>query len=239
MHACILADSEAYREKMPGVERFKVAAAQNIGVFFPANVRLIPSEGEGVRQYDPRTEGWSAPFTVDTKGNDRGEEGYSLEGPFAYFLSVTTTPRLEPTFVIAPTLARLPPAPHEGTMDIVVLRPRRDPKVRSALDEGKDVGEVWSHRAKEVLGAAYDDGRHISLVYGTDGSAVSAAEAEAGEVVVEVFRCAGFEWTPTDGDHDKSHIVCADGSLYTIPNGGKARSKVLESHEGEGFWVWG
>ncbi|BEJ15762.1 hypothetical protein CspHIS471_0503670 [Cutaneotrichosporon sp. HIS471] len=228
LHANILADSEAFRAEMPGIERFKVAAAANISVFFPARVQLLPST-KGVRTYDPRTRDWKAV----------PEEEYTLEGPFGYFLSTTTTPRLEPTFVVAPTLARLPPAPHEGTMDIVVLRPMRDPKVRAADDKAA----AWAPRAKEVLGAAYDDGRHIALVYGRNGCVDLSARVpqhdEGGEPVVEVFRCAGFEWTPTDQSHKKSHTVCADGSLYTIPLGGSARAKVMESHAGQGFWVWG
>ncbi|CAK9781698.1 hypothetical protein CC85DRAFT_281565 [Cutaneotrichosporon oleaginosum] len=225
LHANILADSEAFRAEMPGIERFKRAAADNITVFFPAKARLLPSAA-GVRVYDPRTRDWK-----------EGPE--ELEGPFAYFLSVTTTPRLEPTFVVAPTLARLPPAPHEGTMDIVVLRPMRDPHVAAAGDQGV----AWAPRAKEVLGAAYDDGRHIALLYGAEGTVdISARQPQkdpGGEPVVEVFRCAGFEWTPTEEGHAKSHIVCADGSLYTVPPGGMARAKVMESHAGEGFWVWG
>lgn len=233
LHACILADSEAHRATTPGVERFKIAAAQNIGVFFPARVRLLPS-ASGVKQYNPRTKGWSEPFTINEN---------EVEGPFAYFLSVTTTPRLEPTFVIAPTLARLPPTPHEGVMDVVVLRPLRDPRVKTALAAEEDPGAVWAGRAKEVLGSAYDDGKHISLVFGQDGNSVSLDDRhrteDGGEVMVEVFRCAGFEWTPTDPKHEKSHIVCADGSLYTVPTGGKVRAKVIQSHEGEGFWVWG
>ncbi|BEI84865.1 hypothetical protein CcaverHIS002_0502660 [Cutaneotrichosporon cavernicola] len=228
LHANILADSEAFRAEMPGIERFKLAAAANISVFFPARVQLFPST-TGVRMYDPRTKDW----------NTVPEEDYTLEGPFGYFLSTTTTPRLEPTFVVAPTLARLPPAPHEGTMDIVVLRPMRDPKVRAADDKAA----AWAPRAKEVLGAAYDDGRHIALVYGRNGCVDLSARVpqhdEGGEPVVEVFRCAGFEWTPTDQSHKKSHTVCADGSLYVIPLGGSARAKVMESHAGQGFWVWG
>ncbi len=227
LHANILADSEAFRAEMPGIERFKRAAAANITAFFPARVRLLPSAA-GVRVYDPRTKEWKA----------ADEE---LEGPFAYFLSTTTTPRLEPTFVIAPTIARLPPAPHEGTMDIVVLRPLRDPHYHAAKEEDRPM--AWALRAKEVLGAAYDDGRHIALTYGKAGTVDLSSRVpvhdEGGEPVVEVFRCAGFEWTPTEAAHEKSHIVCADGSLYTIPSGGTARAKVMESHAGEGFWVWG
>ncbi|GMK55849.1 hypothetical protein CspeluHIS016_0209050 [Cutaneotrichosporon spelunceum] len=228
LHANILADSEAFRAEIPGVERFKLAAAANVSVFFPAQVQLLPSAA-GVRMYDPRTKDWKV----------LPEKEYTLDGPFGYFLSTTTTPRLEPTFVVAPTLARLPPGPHEGTMDIVVLRPLRDPAVRAASDKGA----AWAPRTKEVLGAAYDDGRHIALVYGAGGTVDLSSRVpqhdEGGEPVVEVFRCAGFEWTPTDESHKKSHIVCADGSLYTIPPGGSVRAKVIESHAGEGFWVWG
>ncbi|KAL1407594.1 hypothetical protein Q8F55_007027 [Vanrija albida] len=238
LHAAILSDSDALRAEHPGLERYKLAAAANISVFFPADVELVP-DSRGVRQYDPRTRAWVAPYSADSEQDGK----VRLTGPFTYFLSTTTTPRLEPTFVIAPTLTALPRDEGERTTDIVILRPLRDPAVRKAISEGGDGGAAWAARAKEVLGGAYQAGKHVQFTYAPDGGAVEVAGA--GDVVVETFRCAGFTWRPTDDAHAKSHIVCADGSLYDIPAGGEARAHVLGSDPADqassdsGFWVWG
>lgn len=239
LHAAILSDSDALREQHPGLERYKLAAAQNITVFFPAEVELIPDTQRGVRQYDPRKKAWVAPYTQDSEAGG----SLRLNGPFTYFLTTTTTPRLEPTFVIAPTLVSLPRDEGERTTDIVILRPLRDPAVRKAIADGEDGGAQWAARAKEVLGGAYQDGRHVGFTYGPNGGPVE--DAGPGDVVVETFRAAGFVWRPTNDAHAKSHIVCADGSLYDIVKGGEARAHVLGSEKGDrasaesGFWVWG
>ncbi|TXT09060.1 hypothetical protein VHUM_02534 [Vanrija humicola] len=229
LHAAILSDSDALRAEHPGLERYKLAAAANIAEFFPADVELVPDSERGVRQYDPRT---------------RAEAGgrVRLNGPFTYFLTTNSTARLEPTFVIAPTLASLPRDEGERTTDIVILRPLRDPAVRKAIDDGGDGGAQWVARAKEVLGGAYQDGRHVQFTYAGPGP---VEDAGPGDVVVETFRAAGFTWRPTDDTHAKSHIVCADGSLYDIEVGGEARAHVLGSEAADGasadrgFWVWG
>lgn len=237
LHATILHDSEALRESTPGLERFKMAAAQNISVFFQANVALTPPRGGNVQQYDPSSGQWVAPFT-----GTAGEQGWGthqLQGPFAYFLSATTTGRLEPTFVIVPTLE----SPGEDTMDIVVVRPMRDPRVKADINSGGDGTSVWPPRMMEVFQAAYDSGKHVNLVY--DGSGASQpAKAGQQDVVVETFRCGGFRWTPTAttaaaaAGTDKSQLVCGDGSIYTVPPGGTAEAAVMAQTE-HGFWVWG
>jgi hypothetical protein len=99
LHAAILKSSEALRSSHPGVERFKIAAQENVGVFFSAKVRLAKTSQGRLEQYRPSARAFGAPFTAIS---DEGE--VVLEGPFAYFLSTTTTPRLEATFVINPTL---------------------------------------------------------------------------------------------------------------------------------------
>lgn len=202
----------------------------NIGVSFPARVDLLPGN-DGVKQYDPYLRDWAEPFTGDVvDGRVR------LQGPFSYFLSATKTDRLEPSFVIVPTLA----SPGNGTMDIVILRPRRDSKVAAAISAGGDGSDEQAKRSMEALHAAYEKGRHVNLVYGPDGDAIDAeaSDSERRDVVVETFRCRGFTWTPEDPSHTKSHIVCADGSLYTIPTGGSVEATVLDEGAG-GFWVWG
>nr|WVH01964.1 acylglycerol kinase [Naematelia aurantialba] len=233
LHAAILADSESLRAAYPGLERFRIAAEQNLGVFFQADVRLLPPHGGQVKQYDPSTGAWATPFTTESD---------TLPGPFTYLLSATLTPRLEPTFVILPLLATLPPDPAEPpTMDIIILRPLRDPAVRSALATGgqEAASEAWKVRVRHVVGWAYKGGGHVDLTYPLDGG-----EAEMkgnGEVVVETFRCGGFEWTPTDATHEASHFVCADGSPHSVEKGGTVVVQVMDpGHDNSeiGFFAW-
>ncbi|RSH95218.1 hypothetical protein EHS25_000304 [Saitozyma podzolica] len=238
LHAAILKSSEALRSSHPGVERFKIAAQENVGVFFSAKVRLAKTSQGRLEQYRPSARAFGAPFTAIS---DEGE--VVLEGPFAYFLSTTTTPRLEATFVINPTLETI--LPESPSMDIVIMRPMRDPRVSKAVEAGeKAASEAWKPRPWEVLGQAYNNGAHVNMLYNDDGStrvAASRGEAYDGEnVVVETFRCGGFEWTPSDPLHGPSHVVCADGSLHDIPAGGSAKVSLLEDiPDGHGFYVWG
>ena len=80
-------------------------------------------------------------------------------------------------------------------MDLIILRPLRDPRVRAELTLARQE-EVWKLRAREVLGQAYNNGVHVDLTY-MKGEGVDTEVRGSGEVVVEYFRCAGFEWTPT------------------------------------------
>ncbi len=144
-------------------------------------------------QYDPHTQNWAKPFTSTYTYPDGDVK---LDGPFTYLLSTTTTPRLEPTFVISPLLATLPPSEADPpSMDVVILRPLRDPRVRSKRTEAEQ-GEIWKTRAREVLGWAYMEGGHVDLTYPVKGDKDAEVRGE-GEVVVETFRCGGFEWTPS------------------------------------------
>lgn len=274
LHANLLHDSEALRSTVPGLERFKLAAKLNVGEFYASTVSL---KGP-VRQWDPKKAGWAEPFTVQpdqsTAAPGEGVE-FAEEEEFAYFLASSTTPRLEPTFEILPTLSE----PGEGTMDLLVMRPGRDPRVQSLrastpnADErptGKSeeddplapftpAGRTWAVRAQEVLTAAYHAGSHIQLCYPTSATpsapkdveedmlhlhphsdgleAVTASDKRAGEPVAELFRCTGFRWRPRDSS-TKAGLVCADGAVARIPEGGEWTAKVLETGE-DGFWVYG
>jgi hypothetical protein len=180
------------------------------------------------------------PYTID---------GNKIDGPFTYLLSTTTCERLEPTFVINPTLKSIPPNPKIPTMDVIILRPQRDPDVRSATVT-EEQQERWRKRAMEVIGHAYKGGGHVDLLYPKEGGE-TRSEGE-GDVVVETFRVRGFEWIPTvspttsalleltmkDGDHTPSHRVCADGSIHTIPAGGRARVEVAKETSGNVFYAW-
>ena len=187
LHASILHDSEALRATMPGIERFKVAAAQNLPVAYRANAVM---KGR-VRQYSPKHKAFVEPFTAAG-----GASEWKLDGPFSYFLSSTTADRLEQAFVPISTLSVVPPDLAEGqTMDIVVIRPSRDPLVRAAGSEDA-MAEARAKRVGEIAGAMYSNGKHISLTYKPDGSG-ETEEAGEGEVVVEVFRAERFDWMPT------------------------------------------
>lgn len=147
-----------------------------------------------MKQYNPSTKTFVEPYTQPSNhtttidGISPGvTDGTELDGPFSYFLAVTTVDRLEPTFRIAPTITANPPDPANPTMDVIVLRPMRDPKVRAAKEQ--DRGEVWAARAWEVIGGAYRDGAHLEFRY-------TAENGGDGEVAVECFRVGGFEWTP-------------------------------------------
>jgi hypothetical protein len=185
LHAALLHTSDELRAEYPGLERFKVAAQRNLGVFFQAQARLYGPPGKPVQQYDPKTKSFVEPYTMDGDG--------IIDGPFTYFLSTTTCERLEPTFVINPTIKSLPPDPNIPTMDIVVLRPRRDPHVDAATSP-EERRERWKKRAMEVIGHAYKGGGHIDLTYPNDGGETVCNGS--GQVVVETFRVGEFSWTP-------------------------------------------
>ena len=116
-----------------------------------------------------------------------------LEGPFTYLLSTTTTPRLEPEFIISPLLSRIPPASDDPpSMDLIIVRPLRDPRVQTQISDTQKQ-EIWKARAREILGWAYNQGGHVDLTYDEHEEAEKQGK---GDVVVEIFRCGGFEWIP-------------------------------------------
>ncbi len=157
---------------MPGIERFKIAAAQNATTWYRARARLL----DPVQRYDV------------TSGAFVALEEQELLGPFAYFLSTVNVDRLEQHFRITPLQRTLPPPHGTQTMDVLIIRPLRDPSL-----EGKD-GEAERERFKEriwgALGGAYQDGAHVHARYtNPDGKA-------DGPPMVEYFRVGGWEWIP-------------------------------------------
>lgn len=78
-------------------------------------------------------------------------------------------------------------------MDLVILRPLRDPDVRKA--DPSEQSERWKKRAMEVIGQAYKEGGHVDLRY-PDKGGQTVIEGD-GPVAVETFRVGGFEWIPT------------------------------------------
>ncbi|ORX39162.1 ATP-NAD kinase-like domain-containing protein [Kockovaella imperatae] len=247
LHASILHDSEALRETMPGIERFKVAASQNMSVAFKADAVL---RGTRVRQYSPKTKSFIEPFTISdasisasssSSSSSSSTKEWVVPGPFSYFLSTTTANRLEQAFVVAPTLSLLPPGSEDGgpSMDIIIIRPGRDPSVIAAQDQGEEAtGKMRAKRLGEIAGNIYKNGSHVNLTFARDESG-SLEHGGEGEVAVEVFRAQGFDWIPTDTSHQASHYVCADGDIHVIPSGERAIVELMDRHPaGHGFFVW-
>ncbi|TFY53950.1 hypothetical protein EVJ58_g9155, partial [Rhodofomes roseus] len=224
--ASILADSEALRAELPGLERFQRAAAQNLTRWYNASVKLFPTAAAGVVQmYDPETRAF-----VPHQHSTEDDPIVDLGGPFAYFVSVVNVDRLEPKFRIAPLWRDV--KPEGAALDVVVLRPERDPSVQMDSDEYR---EAFSEKLKGVLGGAYQDGAHVGLTYADDGCVRDNGE---GWPVVEYFRCGGWMWEPDDID-DRAHLVCADGDIHEIEKGGKATcSAATPSDDKSGFAVF-
>jgi len=223
LHAAILDTAESLRDQFPGVERFKEAAQRNITKWYEAQARLLPVPGGGkVQRYDPEKK--------EFVGVEEGEEGTTFDEPFAYFLSTVNVDRLEPAFRIAPLSRSLPAPQATPAMDVLFIRPKRDPAFTKDLTAAR---AAFPGKAMKVMQGAYQDGKHVGLRYDAEGEMVEDGE---GKTVVEYFRCGGWEWTPDSMDKS-AHLVCADGTIITIPEGGKAICKVITSSEGQ-FSVW-
>lgn len=243
LHASILHDSESLRAEFPSTERFKLAAYQNITRWYSGYAKLLPSKSTGV------VEIWN-PFDskfVPHAESDEDNPHVDIDGPFAYFLSTVNVDRLEPAFQIAPLVTA---EPRTGAfLDIVVVRPYRDISL-SGL-EAEEERKAFAEKSGEVLRAAYQSGNHINLRYDPSGKIVSEGE---GELVVEYFRCGGWEWIPVgplifysmiktslapqDAEDEKAHLLCNDGLISTIPKGGKAKTMAAAPDGESGFIVY-
>ena len=184
LHASILHDSEALRASHPGIERFKLAAQQNISRWYHAQVRLYPSATQqSIEIYDPRRKSFRH---WDSEGM------VTLHGPFVYFLSTVNVDRLEAAFRITPLHN---PGSAGSSMDVVMIRPRRDAKI---IDEEEASRQAFAERTQEVLMGAYQDGAHIDMQYGAQGG-------EGSESILEYFRCGRWEWIPVSGQCNPGH----------------------------------
>ncbi|KAI0371834.1 hypothetical protein BV20DRAFT_167657 [Pilatotrama ljubarskyi] len=211
LHASILRDSEALRASDPSIERFKTAARQNITRWYYASVKLFPRKGpEVVEVYDPQARSF-----VPHEASNEDDPIVDLIGPFAYFLSTVNVDRLEPAFRITPQAKEILEEKGSAALDLIIVRPMRDP---SYTMDSEETRKAFAEKVGAVLGAAYQDGAHISLRYADDGSIVTEGD---GPTVVEYVRCGGWEWEPDDVD-EPAHLVCADGEILTIPTEGKA-----------------
>lgn len=193
LHAAILHDSEALRLEHPGIERFKVAAQNNITKWYNSYVKLLPVPSVGVVQiYDP-----SKKEFVDHEDSHQDDPIVDVDGPFAYFLSTVNVDRLEPSFCITPLHSAIPPT--TASCDIVMVRPLRDPSLNWDSEEAR---LVFVQKATAVLQGAYKQGSHVDMRYGKDGE----VELEGvGPTVVEYIRCGGWDWIPVSAEF---HETC-------------------------------
>lgn len=195
LHAAILhdADTPEMRAQHKGIERFKAAAQMNATRWTHGRLSLDGGSGGSVQRYTPSTRAFE-PVAEST-----------LEGPFLY-LNVMVTDRLESSFVPAPLSSafsegKLP----AGAIDVVTIRPRRDPSVAAVPDE-KEAGIYFATtRLGDITAGMYSGGKHIDMTY-TDG-----------EPVVEYFRCQGYTFEPGagEGEDGKAKLVCTDGFIST------------------------
>ena len=204
LHAAILRDSEALRASHPGIERFKIAAQQNMTAWSDAELVLYPGKC-GVQQYNPHTKSFEelAEAVMD---------GVVVDGPFVY-MNAMTVDRLEPQFVPAPfASAHYSTELHRGSdqLDVIVVRPRRSPALQhDEISEGEREQFASGPLAQVMFQGMYKNGAHVDFVYAKDGSVQPSGD---GAPVVEYFRAAGYEWRPEASDA-KAGTTCIDGTV--------------------------
>jgi len=177
LHATILHEAEALRHAHPGIERFKIAAMQNITRWSSATLQLP----DGYSVYNPVTHSFEKIVSSSST---------TLEGPFAYFLSTVNVDRLELAFNITPLASTLPAM--EPGFEIVVVRPVKDPSINGTDDAAR---QAFAAKSGALLMAAYQQGAHIKLRYGNDGQPVGFEDSE-GEFLVEYLRAPSWVWVP-------------------------------------------
>ncbi|KAF8468833.1 hypothetical protein BDZ91DRAFT_721211 [Kalaharituber pfeilii] len=136
-HASLVADSDtpAYREKYPGLERFKVAARENLQ---PA---LHLYKGRVSVQRHPNS-AWED-LQKELAEQDRG---------YLYFLA-TLVSRLEATFLINPL-----GMPLDGLLRVVNFGKLPMPAISVA-----EAQEMGAKSVLQAMEAAYDNGKHVEL----------------------------------------------------------------------------
>ena len=75
-------------------------------------------------------------------------------------------------------------------MDIVIVRPKRDP---TYVDDGEESRQRFVSKASTILGGAYQQGAHVNLRYKSSGELSTDGD---GVTAVEYIRCSGWEWMP-------------------------------------------
>jgi hypothetical protein len=176
------------RNEHPGIERFKIAAAQSITQWSYATLKLPSS----YQVYQPSSEAFQAMPASD--------HGVEFEGPFAYLLQTTNVDRLEMEFRISPLATAIPITSEAGEdtwMELLVIRPLRDKSLPSSLSASNDEQSRQAFAAKtmKALYSAYQDGSHVRLAYGDGGDVVEGVK-EGAVPIVEYLRVKEWEWKP-------------------------------------------
>jgi hypothetical protein len=169
------------RDAHPGIERFKIAAAQSITQW--SDAKLVIKYPYQV--YDTRL---GAFRTRLSQTNDQGTAEYA--GPFAYFLTTTNVDRLEEKFRITPLATSVPftdDAIDRGWMEVLMIRPTNHISFDLASSD-ENIRKEFAATVVKVLQAAYSDGDHLKVTYGTP--------EESATSVVECLRVREWEWIP-------------------------------------------
>ncbi|KAF8682270.1 Sfi1 spindle body protein [Rhizoctonia solani] len=212
LHANLLHTSEELRAAIPGVERYTEAAKQNIHKWSHATVRFKPPlSGKPILLFDPASDEFVETATKEL----------SIDGPFAYFLSTVNVDRLESGFVITPLASKI--KPDADVMDIVVIQPLNSPQVSGDTEEER---AKFAQILMGSMGAARS-ATHTHLRYNREkNSSEGPSESADGPLVVQYYRCGGWEWMPLEGSSDASYI-CVDGTILEIGNGEWAQSECI------------
>ncbi|QRW27271.1 diacylglycerol kinase catalytic domain-containing protein [Rhizoctonia solani] len=182
LHANLLHTSEELRAAIPGVERYTEAAKQNIHKWSHATVRFKPPlSGKPILLFDPASDEFVETATKEL----------SIDGPFAYFLSTVNVDRLESGFVITPLASKI--KPDADVMDIVVIQPLNSPQVSGDTEEER---AKFAQILMGSMGAARS-ATHTHLRYNREkNSSEGPSESADGPLVVQYYRCGGWEWMP-------------------------------------------
>ncbi|WFD27851.1 hypothetical protein MNAN1_002857 [Malassezia nana] len=218
LHAAILRDSEALRSNYPGIERFKIASKENAATWFDATLILQPLEDGHVLTYDPIKHTF---VPVNAALDDylcHGDGRVEVPGVFVY-MNAMLVDRLEAEFVPAP-FGGLRCEPHlrrpAGSVDVVVIRPYRNPRMRKLLHEGENTKAMHDEYAQDVVQRVifegmYKGGSHVHFTYTSNGQVDTEGHA-GGPKVVEYFRVSGYEWIAS-ADDSQAHATCVDGTI--------------------------
>ncbi|CAE7221725.1 unnamed protein product [Rhizoctonia solani] len=221
LHANLLHTSEELRAAIPGVERYTEAAKQNIHKWSHATARLKPASA-GVLLYDPASDQFV----------EAAKEQLTINGPFAYFLSTVNVDRLESGFVVTPLATKI--KPEADVMDIVIIDPLRSPQISG------DTPEERTKFAQILMGSmgAARNGTHVHVRYPKDEvSGESPSESADGPLVIQYYRCGGWEWVPDAGSKYASY-VCADGTILELGEGDWAQSDIIELPGNHGVHIF-
>lgn len=195
LHACLLHDAEELRETHPGLERFKIAAQENVKRWWEGTLTF---KGQSIKSYSSE----SKSFRKVSRQGEGGE--VVLEGPFAYWVGSLVS-RFEPSFVVAPlrspqhSLAPATALSDSATIDLVVIRPLRYRPTREAWEKGErgeDLKLGFAAKVWEVTGGMYQGGKHVDMVY-EEGEGLDDQDGGKEKTqIVEIWRVNEFIWTP-------------------------------------------